>query len=357
MKSETSSEVRTLIKEAEGDNSCLVVHEPRIRAALSRKKSSGDLVSPARGLYARPGYWAILSPQERCVHKIRALHELHPNWVFCGVSAATLWGIPVPARLLGKIHILIDDNSRGHDNGAIMYHSTRKTDLAMIEGIPVTTLEQSLLDCLCWNGFEYGLAIADAALRQQWLSEEELVDYVERAGKHRHGIKTARITARHASSKSRSLNESIARAVMWELGFAAPELQVNVILPRSNGEIRHFDYHWQLPGPSHVLAVLEDEYECVDDFLSHGPTKGKVTNLERASPCNEALVDVVRFSTEDVDDKSYLYTLLSSHGVPRDHEQVFDTRTPRYKPRGIVQTVGVASVDGMLVFDQVERWQ
>lgn len=46
-------------------------------------------------IYTRVAFWRKLGPKERLVHIVRALAEIHPDWIFTGTTAAVLHGLYV----------------------------------------------------------------------------------------------------------------------------------------------------------------------------------------------------------------------------------------------------------------------
>lgn len=223
-----------LLNDAELRTVCLTTADKNLRRALDRRVRAGALVSPLPGLYARKQHWLHgLTPTQRALYVLGALHELHPTWRFCGPSAAVLQGLSVSHGLLNTIHLAVPPGSGVGSGEPYLRHSIPDEEAAEASGIPVTPLLRTAFDCMRWLDFREGLAVADSALRAGEISQEELVEYVDRMRGGYHGIAQARMTAAHADARSENGGESIARAAMWELGFAIPDLQVEVPSPFS----------------------------------------------------------------------------------------------------------------------------
>lgn len=67
--------------------------------------------------------------------------------------------------------------------GIVRFHNNRHAETAMVDGVVVTTLERTVCDCVRANGFRYGLATVDSALRTSQVSPEEFRDRLERVCK------------------------------------------------------------------------------------------------------------------------------------------------------------------------------
>lgn len=64
--------------------------------AIRRRVKTGAVLRVFRGLYAEPAYWESLDPHEQVRHIVRALAIQHPDWVFCGPTAAIMHGLDAP---------------------------------------------------------------------------------------------------------------------------------------------------------------------------------------------------------------------------------------------------------------------
>ncbi len=77
-----------------------------------------------RGLYAEPAYWESLDPHEQVRHIVRALAIQHPDWVFCGPTAAIMHGLDCSYRLAFPICIVASPGAHHQDTRHIS-HLTR----------------------------------------------------------------------------------------------------------------------------------------------------------------------------------------------------------------------------------------
>ncbi|QOY61029.1 hypothetical protein [Thermophilibacter immobilis] len=88
MSRRANREVDLFIREAEHRGACLESCPGHLHKILETRVSRGELFSPLPRLYARSDSWNELTTSQRTTHVLRGLHELHPDWTFCGISAA-----------------------------------------------------------------------------------------------------------------------------------------------------------------------------------------------------------------------------------------------------------------------------
>lgn len=314
------TELAVLLDEAQHDERCLAANSRRLDKALAVRAHHGELVCPHPRLYARAEHWERLRPDERARWVLRSLHDLHPDWVFCGPSAAALQGLSVSWGLLRTVHVaVLPKGYVGH--GIVVRHPMSGIEPAYADGVPVTPLLRTTFDCARWLSFREGLAVADSALRAGCIPQEELVEYVDRMRGGYHGIEQARMTAAHADGRSESGGESKARAAMWELGFATPDLQVEVPNPFSGSGVYRVDFRWGLPDGTEVYG----EHDGGEKYVNPQMNGGSMLTALRDERAREALLtvthaSVVRFSPADVANTAFFDWLLRLYGVPKDHE-------------------------------------
>lgn len=330
MHARTSATIDQLLDEAERRGACLVTTEKSLHKALDRRVRSGTLVSPLPKLYARAGRWLHgLRPTQRALHILRSLHELHPNWRFCGPSAAVLLGLSVSEHLLGTIHLAVEPGSGVRSEAPFRRHAIPGDDCAEAGGIPVTPLLRTTFDCARWLSFREGLAVADSALRTGGIPREALENYIAGMTGGYRDIAQARMTAAHADARSENGGESIARAAMWELGFALPDLQVEVPNPFSGSGIYRVDFRWRLPDGTEIYGEHDGNEKYLNPQMNGGnPLSAIKGERRRESSLTVTHASVMRFSPADVADTGYFDWLLRFYGVPKDHEPLIEIPAP-----------------------------
>lgn len=107
-----------LLDAAERSGSCAVPCDQRDKRALDRRVAKGQVVSPVPGLYARASTWERIKPDQRALQIMRGLAERHPEWVFCGPSAALVHGLAPSYRLLSRTCVATSRDVRASDSPA-----------------------------------------------------------------------------------------------------------------------------------------------------------------------------------------------------------------------------------------------
>lgn len=293
------------------------------RKAFDRRVARGTIVSPFQGMYAHREYRQSLSKRDVALHALRTVAHLHPSWTFCSFTAALAWGLDVSNVLLLPLNVASAPGGHRYSTpGLIRCRIVAEDACATTRGIRVTPLERTLLDCACHGGFRYGLAICDSALHWGLISPEQLRSYVERCGKGRHGIVAARKVMRYMDGRSENGGESLVRAVMIELGFEVPELQVEVDDPMRPGAPRKVDYYWRLLNGKVIILELDglDKYYIGRSRAVAGSARDIARRFSeerlRESHINLTGATVLRASFEQAMDEDYLFRLLLQAGVP-----------------------------------------
>ena len=290
---------------------------------LRYRASKGELVKTLPSCFARPAFFASLRPRARALFSIRTLARLHPSWVFCSFSAAVLHGLWIANRLLEPLHIL-RRGSHPISTETVVRHNMNVTEEEIVEcdGVRMTCLSRTLLDCLCEADLRTALPIVDSALHWELVTIAGLESYFAARGKGRRGIRGARRALALADGRSDSGGESVARAVIVELGFQTPDLQVEIADPLEPNNPKYSDFGWVLADGRVVLAELDgyEKYQKAagrqDDSVS-GAIMAMRKERRRESHINLTHATVIRFSLADVFDTAYFQRLLETAGVPK----------------------------------------
>lgn len=324
---ETADNLSAHLDRAEAQGLWLTPANHAEEALLRRRLAKGELASPFRGMYGRRGAFEAASVRERAIRTIRTLGLLHPNWVFCGYSAAVIHGLQVPNTVLNSVHYCADGKNRR--GSPLVRHRLQLTPQNIVSsmGVRVTSLRKTLVDCLCASSFRVGLAIADSAIHWELASKCEIARWIEEDAKGRRGVRQARKTVAWTDGRSENGGESIARATMIELGFVAPLLQVEVFVPMEPDNPKRGDFGWRLEDGSWIIGEL-DGLEKYRKDNGRGTRKGldaaiRTLAAERRRESHLCLSGskIVRFGMRDVLDTAYFERLLTAAGVPRrqDH--------------------------------------
>lgn len=145
--------------------------------AIRRRVKTGAVLRVFRGLYAEPAYWESLDPHEQVRHIVRALAIQHPDWVFCGPTAAIMHGLDCSYRLAFPICIVASPGAHHQDTRHISHHAITHPDITVVQGVKVISLLQTLFDLAACQPLRYALGPADCALRNGLVSESVLRAY------------------------------------------------------------------------------------------------------------------------------------------------------------------------------------
>lgn len=305
--------------------SCQRLAFPRSGGILQLAKqlaAEGFLEEVYPRYYARHSYLAPLSPRGRMYHLIRTLACRHPSWTFCLYSAAIIHGLQVPYALLSKAHVGVSKSHNRQSTSCYAYHVPMSPTSTTVNGIRVTPLEATIIDCLRYATFRQGLAIVDSALHHHLATLEKLRNYVEANGRYRHGIAKVWQALDYADGRSTNGGESTVRAGIIELGFMIPELQVEIPDPLNPNVTITVDYYWRLPDGKIIILELDglQKYQRNDagKTLSLDETQQVLADeRRRESHLNLTGATVVRMSYWEATDDLKLEEALLLAGVPK----------------------------------------
>lgn len=243
------------LENAERNGRCLRSRNARSRRILRRRVAQGTLVAVRDDLFARKEYWDDLVFGERIMHILRSVAAAHPDWVLGQISAAAVWGLNETYRMHDAVHIATDRRTHRRNSRYFVFHELPEFEIAIVKGIRVTGLLQTVFDCARMLPFPQALAICDAAMRLHGLRRDELEAFIgRRAGSK--GIAAARLVAAHADGRSENGGESIVRARLIQWGYAVPLLQQWITDPVTGRRYR-VDFLWILPNGEMIVLELD----------------------------------------------------------------------------------------------------
>ena len=299
---------------AEGAGRCLDAPSEKDRRLLRRL--APDVLEPLPRLFARRSHWERLTPDRRTLHLMRGLARQHPDWVFCGTSAALAHGLPVSWRLLTHVEVT---GANARSTPGLRARQLRDVETCRTRGLLVTDLWRTVFDCLVELPAPDALAIADAALRKTGWTPGQLSRYLGERHRGERGVERARLIAAFADGRAESGGESIARALMIELGFSLPELQVWIEDPVSPGSWFRADFAWFGADGALILGEMDGHGKSTQPELMGGRSAVRVLQDERLRESHLTALQpkIVRFSYDGLLDRERFAALLDSFGVPR----------------------------------------
>ncbi|MDF7663906.1 hypothetical protein PT282_04415 [Bifidobacterium sp. ESL0763] len=310
--------IETMLDRAQCAHSCLACGASPEYRALHRRYKCGELLSPYPCVFVRESFWNSLNPIEQDLATIRALAQLHPNWIFTGLSAASVHGLDHSYALhrLHHIHIATDTGQGAHNHARLERVYLHHPHIESVEMINVTDIPQTLVVLARRLPFRDALALFDSASRK---------------GTGKTAILEACRTMRcdktdinrlidEMNPLSENSGESLARATMIELGFIVPRLQVPFPNSDPSRQPYRVDFAWRLPDNRCIVG----EYDGMQKYVMQsagGRTyiEAKVhQQLRREEDLKrQGVDDIIRFQYEDLLRPARLAGKLVAAGIPR----------------------------------------
>lgn len=310
-------QIDALLDQAENARRCAHSSDPLIQKGLYRRYRAGDLARPYPGLFTRAEYWHQLNEPEQSLHMARALRDLHPNWVFSGITAAAAHGFDHP-RILHRQGLTITLPSHGsyrpHEKLNIIYSPCPREKAVIANGIAVTNPSRTLLDCGRTIDFVHSLPIFDDAA-SNGIEEKQILQECARTT-----LDCSRIfkLLRYTDAKSENGGESFARAVMIENGFSVPQLQVPFTDPLTGKQSR-VDFLWRTADGRIIVGELDGTAKYVDPQMTDRRSIQETVQAEREREqalFRAGVTEIVRFTFDDAVRQKPLIAKLRRAGVP-----------------------------------------
>lgn len=310
-------QIDTLLDQAENARRCAHSSDPLIQKGLYRRYRAGDLARPYPGLFTRAEYWHQLNEPEQSLHMARALRDLHPNWVFSGITAAAAHGFDHP-RILHRQGLTITLPSHGsyrpHEKLNIIHSPCPREKAVIANGIAVTNPSRTLLDCGRTIDFVHSLPIFDDAA-SNGIEEKQILQECARTT-----LDCSRIfkLLRYTDARSENGGESFARAVMIENGFSVPQLQVPFTDPLTGKQFR-VDFLWRTADGRIIVGELDGTAKYVDPQMTDRKSIQETVQAEREREqalFRAGVTEIVRFTFDDAVRQKPLIAKLRRAGVP-----------------------------------------
>ncbi len=203
-------------------------------------------------LRLRPGAYVYRSEFESATWRdqhltrmcaMRLTGDLEPGAILARESAAVLHGIPLIGPMPEKVQLVKIARGGGRLTPTTRTLSARPDcEIEESDGVPLTSLRQTLIDLGRRRSFSSTLVSLDDALRQGTTSKERLLELlaVQRGCR---GNSRLRAWIAVADPRSESPGESLSRAVMIEHHLPPPDLQTK-IYDRHGVFVGRVDFSW-----------------------------------------------------------------------------------------------------------------
>ena len=274
-----------------------VPYDRRRRAELSARARDGELVRVRRGVYLPSPHTAAQAREQWLLAQVRGVVESFstPFWVSHD-TAALLWGCWT-WRLPPFVQItqLANPRVERERDSTVRRHWTDlpHRDRAHLDGVPVTSLERTVVDCARSLPLERSLVVVDSALRLG--ADRRVVEQILEESRAKRGVVRARRALELADPASESPGETLVRLAAALGGMPMPRPQVPV--PTARGRYV-LDLAW-------VDARVAIEFDGAVKYS--GGEYGDPAAARRAQDVREAALvaagwTVVRFTWDDLGD-------------------------------------------------------
>ncbi len=186
-----------------------------------------------RGVYGDVAFVGTSGDHRHLENAAALLAACGADTVVSHVSGARILGLPTPYGDVGD-EVELTRRPPRHGNaptGARIHVSDYDdADVVLVDGVPVLGGARLALDCASTLQPPDGLAVADALLRREMVTRQQLAD--ARIREHgRRGSAQARRVLERADGGSESWFESASRWWLLEAGLPCPELQREFVGP------------------------------------------------------------------------------------------------------------------------------
>ncbi len=221
------------------------------RQRIQRLVACGDLRRLRKNCYVPEYHWASLSAMERLALQAEAHHHSlvglpSTAMAYSHETAAVLHRLRL-WKPGSKVHVTQPTRTSNASHGAdVRNHSASFTDddVVLLHGLPVTSLQQTAIDCARTLSFDQALIIADQSLARG-VSKASALERIDLLGPVT-GVGKAWDAVRAADALSESPGETLTRSRLHRFRLPAPQLQLDV--PTRLGRYRlgryRLDFGW-----------------------------------------------------------------------------------------------------------------
>lgn len=243
------------------------------RETLRRRMSSGELVRLRRGAFVRkpstePGSAELRDKALLTLHAVES--TLTAPHAFSHGSAALLWGLTL-WRLPKYVHLRQAYRAGGMHSADVKRHIGLPDVAEVRQGVPVTTLSASVVDCVRSMPPLAGLVVADCALHHGLSRTRLACDIAEVVGTR--GLARAKRILTIADAGAESPWETWVRFQVLQIGLPPPITQFPV---EADGHTYRLDLYW----PEHRVWLEFDGANKYDDNAYGSGKSGRQVLLE-----------------------------------------------------------------------------
>lgn len=291
------------------------------RRSLARSAERGELVQLRRGVYVEEPAWKGLPPEAQHLLRLRALLEhVDRPLVVSHWSAAVVHGLPAPRGRLAWLDVTVPpDSSRVLAGVRARAALLPADDVVVVNGLPVTSVERTVLDVASTASFGEAVAVADAALHAVPVGARPATLELFRGRWERmQGRRASRRVPRvldFADGDIESPGESISRVTMHIIGLPRPVLQQE--FRDRYGLAGRADFYFP---DEDVIGEMDGKGKYLDPQLNKGDAARVVLKEKEREDRLRALVrGFVRWGWAEAGDPVRLGAKLAAAGVHPIH--------------------------------------
>lgn len=254
--------------------------EQGLHSTMRAEYEHETLVKLRRGAYMDRARFEDLSDDERYRARVMAVLSTRRDAVAAGPSAAALLGLPVIGRWPGDVFVLSGRAASRRRNGVVELPWRAGSDALAHEGVLLTPVADTVVDCARILRFPAAVAVADAAVhvtRYRGRPPRTTLDELWAAHRlrlpYRRSLRVQKVLE-FADPQADKPLETLSRIRIRELGFPTPVTQYQLRLPRS-GRDAFTDFAWP-------------EYRVVGEADGNGKYLGD-TPLDGVTPAQRVL--------------------------------------------------------------------
>lgn len=308
------------IRECEGQHRLYLPETTSLSKAVRYSSRRDSICSPWPRMFCFKEKWNALNPKEQYRWLVKTYAYLHPNWIFCDISAAVMFDLSISYKHLGLIHIAQNENGHGGIHAKVRKHAISDlADFEYCDEVLVTSLPRTVFECICRLNFVDGLALADSALHLNPGIKENLILYT-RSHTKKKGIGNARKVIVYMSELAESGAESLARALMIEMGYREPELQVCFKDKLMHNKSYRVDMlSTRDDGTKVAIEIDGREKYCNEAMLNNNDTLTSLLNeRQREAMITSYGIEVMRLRYSDLVNRTRFRELMELYRIPKE---------------------------------------
>ncbi|MCH1883887.1 hypothetical protein [Agrococcus sp. ARC_14] len=286
-----------------------------------RPERDARLTRVRHGIYVATTDLAADDRDAAYLLRIQAVHATRPRAVFARESALALHGVPYGLEP-AAVYTTGDRRTAGTKAGVV--HAQVLLDPRDRDAVgnkAVCTLAYALADVARRCSVLDAVSAIDDALHAGRVTKQQILDALGRQSRRNRSRAEWAIT--FADGAAESVGESWSRVRAFQLGFAAPELQVWVT--GRSGERHRVDMRWVIAGGRPVYGEFDGLMKYGELANRAGKSGVQALAIEKAR--DDDLLssgDPAHWVWADVLEPARLERILLHHRVPRVRPRVLD---------------------------------